>query len=256
MEQQKSTYARPRKTARMDAGLHRVMRNFQYGIPGTEQNDERIPGTGHPWVQVLRYRFGRIDGWLALDAFDSVNEAFRRPKRDQAIATILEECGVYATTESLYRETYPPVFLTHHVAREASLDRLRADLDYMFGLSLVLRWTHENGEDYIEKDILPQCRVLPLIHAAVKEGQRLIVHRIGTEQNLRHIAKHGAKTTERNTDMLGRFHAHERQDIEEWISADARMWLEKTFDAGLVWGKDMDNPTGDIHEEVLPALVS
>ena len=232
------------------------MRNFQYGTPDAEKTDERIPGTGHPWVQVMRYRFGRIDGWLAVDAFHNVNAAFRRPKRDEAITTILEECGVFATTESLHRETFPPVFLTHHIVKEASLDRLRADLEYMFGLSLVLRWSPDNDEDCIEREILPQCRVAPLIYSAMETGRRVIVHRIGTEQNLRHIAKHGAKTTERNTDVLGRFYDHERKEIEEQTTESVRGWLERTLDAGVTWGKDTDNSTENVHEEVLPNLVS
>jgi hypothetical protein len=251
-EQQKQTYFRPRKTARMEPGLRHVMRDFQYGIPVAETKDERIPETGHPWVHVMRYRFGRIDGWLAVDAFHNMNTAFLRPKRDAAIATILEECGVFATTESLHRETFPPVFLTHHIVKEVTLDRLRADMDYMFGLSLVLRWSPDNDEDCIEREILPQCRVAPLIYSAVETGRRAIVHRIGTEQNLRHIAKYGAKTTERNTDMLGRFLGHERPEIEEEITHCAQKWLEMTLDAGVTWGKDTDNSTENVHEEVLP----
>ena len=243
--QQKPRSPRQQNLARLDSKLHHVMRDFQCGTPVAGTTNERIPETGYPWIQVLRYRLGKIDGWLALDGFHSVNVAFRRPKSDEAVATITGGYGVFATTDSLRKETFPPVFLTHHITREVSIDRLRADLEYMFGLSLVLRWPQHDGEKYIEREILPQCRV-----------QVLIVHRIGNEQNLRHIAMHGAKTTERNTDMLGRFHGNERREIEEEITRSVQEWLAKSIDAGLKWGRNVDDSTEDVYEEVLPNRVS
>jgi len=252
IQQQKSHSPWQQNAARLDSRLHHVMRDFQYGTPTAEGGNERIPETGHPWVQVLRYRFGKIDGWLALDGFYYVNAAFHRPKPDEAIATITQGHGVFATTDSLRKVTFPPVFLTHHITREVSIERLLADLEYMFGLSLVLRWSHDEDKGFIEREIMPQCRVQAQIHAAAEAKDRLIVHRIGNEQNMRHIAKHGAKTNERNTDMLGRFHGDERQEIEEEITRSVQEWLAKSIDAGLKWGQNVDNSTEDIHEEVLP----
>ena len=211
-----------------------------------------IPGTGYPWVQVQRMQIQGIEGYAAIDGYDSFNAPFVKMSARDAVSAIINHHGLFATAEPLRKEGFAPVFLTHHVTDYATLDRLGNDVSEMFDLTLIMVWT---GNE-IQPQVLPNCRIHEELQIAIGNDQDCLIHRIGRENDLRQIGQYGLRFEESKTSMTGRLLSKNREQYEETATEAIRDFLTQTFLSGLKWGEEYEDPQprqDTVHEE-LPLL--
>ena len=211
---------------------------------------QHVPETGRRWVQVQRLRVDGIDGYAFVDAFNSINQRFRKLTSREVVTSIINGKGFFATADPLSRLEFDPVFLTHHVTTFETLDRLRSDLAKMFDLVAVLTWKEEEVECTaqpncrddalieVECNALPNCWVDSLISDAIDNDYGLLAVRIGTEKDFRRVAEHGITLNRDNTHMYGEYPKTDPR-VKNLVLDGVRELCKEWFDSGTWWGSDV-----------------
>jgi hypothetical protein len=109
------------------------------------------------------------------------------------------------------------------------------DIRDKFDLSLIIWWKNDEASDYL---VLPNYRAQWHIEMANREKQRLIVHRLGTQQNFWDVAEHGAQMTPWSTYHYGSFLKREFDLVPDLIQNCTAIWLEEVLNNPEVqWGQ-------------------
>ena len=203
------------------------------------KTQENKPGTGHPWVQIEPIKIHGINGWAAVDAFDSFGSTFVPLSQRDVVSAVLNNRGVFATAEPITASELFPKFITHPITGKMSLERLVYDLKDMFGLSVVLLW--KDGQP--ETGVLPHCRIDSFIQEKIDLDYEFVVHRVGTEMDFRKAAQFGVAMNEGNIYSLGTFTKADFDMIEENLMNTIRAFLLETFDSGIRWGEEAEDVT-------------
>jgi len=213
---------------------------------------QHVPETGRRWVQVQRIRVDGIEGYAFVDAFNSINQRFRKLTSQEVASLVVNGKGFFATADPLSQHDFDPVFLTHHVTTFETLDRLRSDLARMFDLVAVLTWKDDGGDC----TAVPNCWVDALISDAIDNNYDLLAVRIGTEKDFRRVAEHGI--TKEYVQMFGKSPKSDPQ-LHNLVLNGVRELCKEWFDSGIQWGGNVSAKTkmmSDITvEDRIPAHV-
>ncbi len=193
---------------------------------------ENEPGTGRPWVQTALMEVDGIRGWSAIDAFDDQNVEFAALTGQAVRVAHGLKQGIFVSTETIPAGEIRAEYLTHHIQNATSLDRLKADLAEKFDLSLFFLW---EGQEII-MSVLPNCRSFQIMSQATEQRGQCVVHRLGTENNLRHAATHGLNLKNGKTRFLRRLTPEYIDHLQEHGKTFLGEYLKATFDNGITWG--------------------
>jgi hypothetical protein len=207
------------------------------------------PGTGHPWVQIQPIRIFEIDGWAAVDAFDSFGTTFVPLTQRDVLSAVLNNRGIFATAAPIASNELFPKFITHHITEKMSLDRFTRDLKEMFSLSVVLQWKG----DQAETEVLPNCRIDSHIQERIDLGYEFVVHRVGMEMDFRKMAEFGVEMNDGNLYSLGTFTKADFDIIGENLVNTIRTFLLNTFDSDIQWGEESGEIPVDDLEQLMEA---
>jgi|GEM_PF-3294277 len=210
------------------------------------KTQENKPGTGHPWVQIEPIKIHGINGWAAVDAFDSFGSTFVPLSQRDVVSAVLNSRGIFATAEQIAASDLFPKFVTHPITGKMSLERLVYDLKDMFGLSVVLLWK----DGVPETEVLPHCRIDAFIQDRIDLDYDFVVHRVGTEMDFRKAAQFGVTMNEGNIYSLGTFTKADFDIIEENLLNTIRAFLLETFDSGIRWGEESAETLADVMEQL------
>ena len=205
---------------------------------------ENRPGTGRPWVQTQPFKINGIEGWAAVDGFDSFNSTFVDLSAREIVSAVLNGYGIFATAMPLMKDECFPAFVTHHITDKLSLERLTGDLANMFDLAIVLTMKKES----IQPEILPSCRLAFKLQTALENDLDCLAHRLGTENDLQKASHYGVKMDDSNTQILGKFTKIEMSEFSDIIVKSVREFLLFSFDSGMKWGETIED---DINQEVI-----
>ena len=208
------------------------------------ENDEQ---TSHYWMFMANnYKIWLteskcVEGWLLLDAYDSINTKFKRPSQKRALELIESGEGLFITPDKRDEAFVLPTPLTDdcYVETYAGIESAMNKVKGMFDLCIVLQWCQsKDGSEKLNQEIMPMLRSEPYVDEKQNNGVPFFRLRVGSLYDLERIAESDNPLGEVPEDWQKRNCDFEESDIPELnnvLRETAQEFLDYVHDNNIRW---------------------